>query len=164
MVTQHLKQPHRFVCLEDSIFPGWWAKLSLFEPGRFSGRVLYFDLDVTITGSLDELADTPGSFIVCRDWGRFGYNSSVMCWDAGIADHLYTDFVPISDSVMNKLHGDQDWITLKKPDAAKFSKGWCYSYKLGLKTGFPKDMKVCVYHGFPKPWDSPEDHLERLRG
>lgn len=174
-VSANMASPHRFVCLSDinvsydripltQGWPGWWSKIELWRHGVFTGRVLYFDLDVTITGSLDELVATPGSFVICRDWGRFGYNSSVMCWDAGTADRLYTDFAPIADSVMNKLHGDQDWITLKKPDAAKFPRDWCYSYKLGLKTGFPKDMKVCVYHGVPKPWNLPEGHLEGLRG
>src|SRR5687767_4298658 len=93
-VRANLKQPHQFVCVDDSPLPGWWAKLDLFKPGRFSGRVLYLDLDVTITGGLDDLADYPGAFVICQDWGRFGYNSSVMAWDAGTADHLYDDFTP----------------------------------------------------------------------
>ena len=164
MVSKYLKQPHIFDCLDDSEFPGWWAKLSLFEPNRFSGRVLYFDLDVTITGSLDELADYPAPFVICRDWGRFGFNSSVMCWDAGTADDIYTSFASAPIKVMSRFQGDQDWITVKKPDAEKFPKGWCYSYKLGLKTGFPKNMRVCVYHGHPKSWDLPKDDLEKRLG
>lgn len=153
MVLGHIKQPHEFICLDNSPFPGWWAKLSLFEPGRFNGRVLYFDLDVTITGNLDDLAEYPGQFVICRDWGRFGFNSSVMCWDAGTADNIYTDFLPVSENIMSRFQGDQDWITIKKTDADKFPRDWCYSYKLGLKTGFPEDMRVCVHHGFPKPWE-----------
>lgn len=163
MVSENMKQPHRFVCLDDSPFSGWWAKISLFQPGRFKGRVLYLDLDVTITGSLDELADYPGSFVICRDWGRFGYNSSVMAWDAGTADHLYTDFIQSSDSIMSKLRGDQDWITAKKPEASTFPRGWCFSYRLGKRIGFPKDVRVIVYHGRPKPWSLPDNDLEVLR-
>ena len=153
MVAEYIKQPDRFVCLDDSPFLGWWAKISLFQPGRFTGRVLYFDLDVTITGNLDDLANYPGDFVICRDWGRFGYNSSVMCWCAGTADHLYTDFMDSPELIMQKLRGDQDFITIKKPDAVKFPRDWCYSYRLGQKKGYPKDMRVCVYHGSPKPWE-----------
>ena len=163
MVAEYLKQPYRFVCLDDSLFLGWWAKISLFQPGRFTGRVFYLDLDVTITGNLDDLADYPKPFVICKDWGKFGYNSSVMVWDAGEADHLYTDFIKSPEQIMNKLRGDQDWITIKKTDAAIFPRDWCYSYKLGNRTGFPKDMRVCVYHGHPKSWELPEDDLERLR-
>ena len=149
-IRANLRQPYRFVCIDYSSLPGWWAKLDLFKPRRFRGRVLYLDLDVTITGNLDDLANYPGEFVICRDWSRFGYNSSVMAWDAGCADHLYTDF---TTDVMDRFDGDQDWITVKKLDVAKFPRNWCYSYRLGLKTGYPKDMRVCVYHGRPKPWE-----------
>lgn len=149
-VKQYLRQPYKFTCITQSDKPGYWSKIDLFEPNRFSGSVLYFDLDVTIIGNLDDLADYPGSFVICRDWGRFGYNSSVMAWDAGTVDHLFTDF---TSDVMEKMAGDQDWLTIKKPDAVKFPRNWCYSYRLGLKTGYPKDMRVCVYHGHPKPWE-----------
>lgn len=138
------------MCVEDSPLPGWWAKISLFDPGRFTGRVLYLDLDVTITGSLDDLINMQGDFIICRDWIGFGYNSSVMVWNAGTVDHLSTRF---TDHVMQRRKGDQNWITMMKPDAEKFPREWCYSYKLGERLGFPKDMRVCVYHGQPKPWD-----------
>ena len=151
MVSEHMSQPYKFVCVDDSPFPGWWAKISLFEPGRFTGRVLYLDLDVTITGGIDDLADRPGSFIICRDFiGSFDFNSSVMAWDAGTVDHLYTDFSP---DVMDRLHGDQNWITERKLDADTFPRKWCYSYKKGKLTSFPSDMRVCVYHGRPKPWE-----------
>lgn len=150
-VAANVNQPHRFVCVDDSPLPGWWAKLDLFKPGRFSGRVLYFDLDVTIVGNIDDLADYPGSFVICRDWlNGLQMNSSVMAWDAGAADHLYTDFTP---DWMGRLHGDQNWIAARKPEAALFPRRWCFSYKLGKQIGFPRDMRVCVYHGLPKPWD-----------
>ena len=68
MVAAHMAQPYRFICLEDSPWPGFWAKVSLFEPGRFTGRVLYLDLDVTVVGPLDDLADYPHPFAACRDW------------------------------------------------------------------------------------------------
>lgn len=150
IVAPHLKQPYRFVCVDDSPFPGWWAKISLFEPGRFDGRVLYLDLDVAVVGNLDDLADLDAPFSIINDWGRFGYNSSVMVWDAGAADHLFTEFTP---DVMDRMPGDQDWITRKKPGAAILPRRWCYSYRLGLETGYPDDMRVCVYHGSPKPWE-----------
>lgn len=151
MVAQHMSQPYQFVCVDDSPFPGWWAKLDLFKPGRFSGRVLYFDLDVTIVGNIDDLAEYPGDFVICRDWlNGIEVNSSVIAWNAGSADRLYTDFTP---DVMERLHGDQNWITAKKPDAVRFPRQWCFSYKLGKQIGFPKDMRVCVYHGHPKPWE-----------
>ncbi len=154
LVGQHLKQPHRFVVVDDSPMRGWWAKTSLFEPGRFQGRVLYLDLDVTPTGPLDGLADYKGPFCIMRDPNiQLSFNSSVMAWDAGAADHLFLDFIP--DHHIPKLRrGDQQWITEQKPEAVCFPRDWCVSYKRSLLTGdWPDDMRVCVYHGQPKPWD-----------
>ena len=61
-VAANLSLPHRFVCLSDIEvpcervalrhgWPGWWSKLELFE--QLKGRVLYFDLDTVIAGSLN---------------------------------------------------------------------------------------------------------------
>ena len=159
MVKRHMVQPYRFVCLDDSPFPRWWAKVSLFGPGRFEGRVLYLDLDVTITGELDDLADFPATFAIIDDWNRPGFNSSVMAWDAGVADHLFTEFEP---SVMNRLHGDQNWVEEIMPQAATFSRLLCRSYKKSilprLNDSLPKDCRVVVFHGRPKCWDLEPGH------
>lgn len=150
MVAKHLKQPYQFVCVDDSPFPGWWAKVSLFEPSRFKGRVLYLDLDVTVVGGLDDLADYPYPFAAIKDYGDpLTINSSVMAWDAGYLDHVYTNFTP---SVMKRLHGDQNWLNEQIPDAARFPDGWCRSYRQECRYSVPKGTRVVVWHGMPKPW------------
>lgn len=163
-VDGRLAQPYRFLCLTNEDvpcervplvtgWPGWWAKLELFRPGLFKGernRVLYLDLDVTVTGPLDDLADYPAPFVICRDFISIRFNSSVMSWDAGAADEIYTAFSP---SVMAAMRGDQDWIHRTMPGAATFPRRWCVSYKRSQLEGQPEDMRVLIYHGFPKPWD-----------
>ncbi len=150
-VEKNLKQPYQFTVVADSEYLGWWAKISLFEPGRFEGRVLYLDLDVTVTGSLDDLADYPEKFAIVKDRILIGFNSSVMVWDAGYLDDLYLDFKP---EYMKKYHGDQDWIWARRFDAAVFPLGWCVSYKrIQVTRDDTSDMRVCLYHGIPKPWD-----------
>lgn len=152
MVDKHMSQPYRFVCVDDSPFPGWWAKASLFQPGRFSDRVLYLDLDVTVVGVLDDLADYAYPFAAIRDYQYpLQINSSVMAWDAGVADCVYIDF---TSDVMGRLHGDQNWIH-EKVSATTFPKHWCPSYRAHvLPTGkAPTDARVIVYHGQPKPWE-----------
>lgn len=147
-----IKQPYRFTCVDDSIYPGWWAKIDLFKPGRFSGRVLYLDLDVDIVGDLDEIAEYPVPFGIIKDWNGAGANSSVMVWDAGVVDHLYTQFTP---DVMNTLRGDQDWINRKMLGRSYFPQPWCLSYKTNIRPTehMPDSAKVIVYHGAIKPWD-----------
>lgn len=152
MVTQHLDRFYHFVCITDSPFLGWWAKISLFEPGRFRGRVLYLDLDITIVDKLNDLALYPAPFVAIKDWLRPTINSSVMSWDAGVMDHVFTNF---DETVMDRLNGDQDWITEQMPHAEVFPKDWCVSYRKSVKRfrAVPPSAKIVVFHGFPKPWE-----------
>lgn len=150
-VAAHMRQPYRFEVLYDQPLPGWWGKIYLFKPGTFEGRVLYLDLDVTITGNLDEVAEFGGPFCIMKDPNRIGFNSSVMAWDAGAADDLWSYF---NIEAMARLHGDQNWIEERKPEAWTFPTRWLVSYKKAKKLNkWPEDMRVCVYHGLPKPWD-----------
>lgn len=151
-VAPNLSQQFQFVCIQDSPFPGWWAKISLFEPGRFEGRVLYLDLDVTVVGGLDDIASIDAHFAAIRDYQYpITLNSSVMTWDAGAADHVFTDFTP---DVMDRYRGDQNWIYNRIPGFRRFPQDWCPSYKLQKLMGkpMPEDARVVVYHGDLKPW------------
>jgi len=160
-VGEHLKQPYKFVCVTDSPWLGWWAKISLFEPGRFTGRVLFLDLDVSVLGSLDEIADYESSFCVITDWWRDGYNSSVMVWDAGAGESIFRHF---HDAIPEHFTGDQNWIE-NCVNAHTFPPGWVCSYKHQKRWNFiPADCKALVYHGRPKSWDLPDNHLEKLHG
>ena len=148
--ARNLSQPFWFECITDSTFPGWWAKIDLFKPGRVRGRVLYLDLDVSVIDDLDSIANYPAAFCAMRDPSGAGINSSVMAWNAGHADHLYTHFSP---DVMKALPGDQHWIHKKLLSIEKLPNNWCVSYRFGVMRGMlHEDTKVIVYHGDPKPW------------
>ena len=156
MVRQHMRQPFQFVCVADSRLRGWWAKIDLFKPGRFKGRVLYLDLDVTVTGNLDELVAVISPFALIKNWERIGYNSSVMVWTAGHCDSLYTEFNASEDEGgdIARFRGDQSYIWHKMHGEATFPKHWCRSFKRIVLLHEPTvDMRVCVFHGQPKPWD-----------
>ncbi len=154
MVAKHLDRSYHFVCITDSPFPGWWAKISLFQPGRFKGRVLYLDLDITVVRGLNDIVHYDAPFVAIKDWLRPTINSSVMVWDAGEMDHLFTEF---SMPVMDRLKGDQDWITEQMPEAKTFPRDWCVSYRKSVKMFgvVPPGAKIVVFHGFPKPWEVP---------
>lgn len=175
MVSRHLPQPHRFVCLTDQpqalpsdiwyeriarpargVF-GWWSKLELFRPGRFDGRVLYLDLDSLVVNSLEPVADFRSPFALIPDAGTFKpktghcvikrFNSSVMVWDAGVCDDLFTEWTP---AVTATLWGDQDWIGLRRPDADMMPMSW-FPRLSGVQNGpVPPDARV-VLAKKPKP-------------
>jgi hypothetical protein len=149
MVRRNLKQGFEFYTLTWSSKRGWWAKTDLFEPGRFSGRVLYLDLDCVITGSLDELVETKG-IIHLTDWGWKTpmYGSGVMCWDAGEHSEIWSGY---NNRTPERFRGDQDWLySLGGWEALPPPPVLC-SYRYHCKTSIPEGCKVVSMHGVPKP-------------
>lgn len=149
MVGRHLTRPFRFVCLTDApqMLPqdvnpihighpkglfGWWSKVQIFNSEHgLSGRVLYLDLDTLVVNSLDPIVDFPAEFALVPHAGTFNgkngltvvkrFNSSVMVWDAGTQDHIFTDWSP---TIARSLWGDQDWIGMQSADAATMPATW----------------------------------------
>ncbi len=142
---------------------GWWNKLYLFSPEAFSAgeRVLYFDLDTVITGSLDEIAAYDGPFAILQDVYRpKGLQSSVMAWEAGryeiwrfwnawgrkepeggdqaiIEDFLYGISArawPFEFDILQLLYPTQ-----------------FRSYKLDCQEFVPRGTNVVYFHGKPRP-------------
>ena len=151
MVAQHLHQPFHFEVIEEAgDLEGWWVKVALFQPGRFKGRVLYLDLDSVIVGDLDELVEHKG-IIDMHDWGweEHALNSSVMVWDAGEHENIFTKFKP-SVAKFFCVSGDQAWM--------HHLGGWqglpakmCRSYRYHSIKGPQSGCRVVTFHGNPKP-------------
>jgi len=136
----------------DPTLKGWWAKVSLFSPDMPFGegeRVVYFDLDVAITGRLEDLVETKG---IVKDWFYDAYNSSVMVWDHGEHREVWDEFDPATTEVYG---GDQDWITYAARNAGnpwnEFPAPWFVSYRKSATTWPPSDCKAVIFHGNPKP-------------
>lgn len=147
-VARNLKQPYAFACITESAQAGWWAKVDLFQPGRFEGRVLYLDLDTVITGPLDELVEHKG-LLHLADWGwtKNHYGSGVMVWDAGEHAEIWGQF---SVDIARAFGGDQDYLTaLGGWDA--LPKGLNVSYRYVAKAGPPAGAVTVSFHGKPKP-------------
>jgi hypothetical protein len=104
-VQRNLSIPHRFVCFSDieldceyiklkENFSGWWNKIQLFDPEFFLGETLYFDLDIVITKSLDELItnlrNSTTNLFMCKEPSGVS-NSSVMYWKSSI-ENLYETY------------------------------------------------------------------------
>lgn len=143
--------------------PGWWAKLALFSPDMPwapGERVVYFDLDVAITGRLEDLVETKG---IARDYGWPTYNSSVMVWDHGEHRDAWDRFSP---EIMTRAPGplvpaealpagtpnggDQEFLT-EIGGWDLLPAEWCVSYKWQALAWPPSGSKVVIFHGDPKP-------------
>jgi uncharacterized Rossmann fold enzyme len=140
--------------------PGWWNKVALFSPAMpwsEGDEILYMDLDVCVTGRLEEL---PHGII--KDWHWPGYNSSVMRWAHGDHSQIWTAFDPeVIDKPSEALAGvlpkgqvnggDQEWIG-QVSSWDLFPREWFISYRNAV--AWPPDgSKAIIFHGEPKPWE-----------
>lgn len=97
----------------------WWYKMQLFNPSQFQGRMLYFDLDVIITGNLDWIIGADSRYFwTVRDFKYLWrpesqtLNSSVMYWDTEKFPHIWRQFSSQDISkIVAKYKGDQDYLS-----------------------------------------------------
>lgn len=176
-VKRNLTIPFEFVCITNhetvpdgvnKIKPplsntntGWWQKVGLFAPTLFpkDSRVLYLDLDVVITGSLDNIVSVTEPFCMIENFGpnkkHAAHNSSIMVWTpTNKTQAIYDSF---SDDVMKELHGDQCYIwRVLRNDIHNFPKNWIVSYKYEKIKQWQHqddDTSIIIFHGKPKPAD-----------
>lgn len=167
MVERNLSLPHRFVCLTDTDipgvetirlrkgWPGYWSKIELFGPNlRDCNRVLYLDLDVLVTGNLDDVVQVSEPIIFCpphpvlvdKPGARaprgviFKYQTSCMVWSPPAGREIYDAFSP---EAAKGLHGDQDWIAKVNPDWPTFGREWFRKLR-DCRDGPPEGVKVVL--------------------
>lgn len=195
MVDRHLSEPCLFWCITESIcgiegvytippindLPGWWGKTNLFSPRASTKRNLWLDLDVTITGSLDELVTPLTKQIrMAKNWAQSGHGgcqSSVMYWESDSAQVIHDKFEskwahwpPRTDKFWNNGQvqwGDQEWVTYLRDmnhlQVEYFDPAHVVSYKYHCQKGLPPDSKVQVFHGLPNPVDVNDDWVREAR-
>ena len=198
MVARHCTLDYEFVCLTDDskgIDPrvkilklphgmsGWWCKPYMFSKDLpLKGTVLYMDLDVVIASNIDKLFTwMPGHWCTIRDFTRamrpkwHKYNSSVVRFEVGQLDFVWTEFEKDKINIQKRLHGDQDWlyeVTYKRQGAMLYPDSWILSWKwevrkdrrfapggvkgkrklATIETVTPRvECCVCVFHGDPNP-------------
>lgn len=172
MVSRNVDVAVDFVCLTDDpsgldvgieTWPlpgnldGWWNKVYLFKPGVFPprSRIVFLDLDVVVTGTLNELIDTPG---IAVDWTQGGYNSSVMVWDEGQHRDVWEKFNP---DICSKMYGDQDWLT-EIGGWDLLPQDWVSSYRLHSREWPCAGSVIVAFHGEPKPHDIKDGWVPEL--
>lgn len=176
-VERNLTIEHDFICITDQDvecktikpivdWPGWWQKIQLFNSDLMpKGRILYFDLDVLITGRLDNMLNDTAPMTLMLDpnpkEGRT-VNSSVMYFDNEHMGYLWDAFSP--QSTIQQFHGDQEYI---QHTMNCLMNVWpttdVVSYKSHCKDGLPEGAKVCVFHGRPDYHEVRDQWVQELR-
>lgn len=181
MVARNLSIEYQFVCLSNvdvpctripliDNLPGYWSKIELFRPDIFHTEyVLYLDLDIVIVNDLQPLIEygKTNTFTLMPNIGgnhwREGkrlistYNSSTMFFRPGNMDDLYTEF---DSGYIKEFWGDQDYIALKKPNAATFPENWVCKLKNlpGKKPNSETKVVLCMDNTPRKNIDAAKRH------
>ncbi len=196
MVRRHLQGDFRFVCLTDNTdglraevecFPipplalpagipeRGWNKLTTFSTDLrdvygLHGTALFLDVDVVITGPLDDFFTQPGEFLIIHDYKRpwrITGNSSVYRFEIGahpdVLDYFRTHFAEIRTQFRNEQAYLSDFLH-KQGKLAYWPTDWCPSFKYHCipawptnywKAPFvPPNARIVIFHGECNPPDA----------
>ena len=192
MVHRNLSLSHRFICLTDGVtesefdtddniqwepllhnWPGWWSKVEMWRPDLEKyGRFLYMDLDMVVTGSLDDIASYEGDAAVTYDFGHPVPSQTVMNYTPGACREIWDTFnknpsywIAEGDKMTPPFWGDQ--ILTTKAYSGEFDNyqelvpGQIVSYKIHCGSGLPPGARLVSFHGNPKPRETSLDWVSR---
>ena len=167
----------------------WWYKMQMFNVHQHRRCLLYFDLDVVITGNIDWIWDLDREkFWAIHDFRRIwrpnwaGINSSVMFWDNSQYSWIWKNFLENNiDVTVKRFHGDQDFLNSQLSRASKrffpedrfLSWRWQVSdggidaktrayHRPGAGAVIPPASNVIVFHGQPKPHEVQDPRIQQL--
>lgn len=186
MVAKNLTIPHRFLCLSNVSVDGvervplelglrdWWPKIELFlpRPGDEGTRLLYLDLDVLVTGSLDDIATFPAPIafapphpvltnqpdLTAPAGVIYRYQSSCMVWSPPVGYEIASRF---HGAVRGRCRGDQDWIAEVNPDWPTMPAEW-FAKLRQCPQGPKPGVKVVIGDGKWKPDTAPWPWVKRI--
>jgi hypothetical protein len=195
MIRRNTRRPTRTVCFTDrpqGIEPGvetaplppinlpervqWlgWRKISVWQAPLLDlqGDVLFLDLDIVITGSLDEFFDfEPGRYCVAKNWSqpqlRVG-NTSVYRFPVGRMTYIYDEFNRDPERFLARYRNEQQYISGEAKDMVFWPQPWCLSFKHSLLPRWPLNFflipklpegtKVVAFTGKPDPHEARDGH------
>jgi hypothetical protein len=160
---------------------GCWPKLTIFKPGILGGADLavYCDLDIVIQAPLApflERAAAMGGLHIIREWHKSifhflplwfrpnrGGQSAFFVWRPSEQKHIFETFAADPETAYRIDGNDQRYITRVAMNLHYWPDGWCVSFRRTclwsrpfnflFSVRRPRDAKLVVFHGIPRPWD-----------
>jgi hypothetical protein len=189
MVSRHTKRPLRFICFTDDpaglvseieakplppiTLPAshqWkaWRKISLWQRdlAGFSGDVLFLDLDVVVTGSIDGFFDfePDATYCVIENWTQTGEgigNTSVFRLRVGAHTEVFDALAADPSGSVAKFRNSQTFVSRTISSMVYWPASWCVSFKHTLlprwpmnfvtTAPLPAEARVVCFTGYPNP-------------
>ncbi|MFV5214577.1 glycosyl transferase [Azonexus caeni] len=194
MVARQLTPPFDFVCFTDDQHgirpevichdlpdlgcpvptnaPGKFRKLALWNAdlAGLRGTALFLDLDVVVTGPLDELfaVGQPDEVILARNWikplERLG-QTSVFRFPIGGHAYLLEEFRADPEGLAGKFQFEQRYVTKRVRGGVRFfPSAWVRHFRLDClgpwplrylrPARLPRDARIVMFPGKPDPADA----------
>lgn len=146
-----------------------WRKLGMFSAqiGDLSGKTLFLDLDIVIIDNIDCFFKHSDKFTIIENWTQAGQNignSSVYCFNIGQHTDVLDYYNQHRQEVLEQYDNEQIYLSKKIGDIDFWPGDWCKSFKRHCMQPYllryflppkrPKDVKILVFHGNPKPTDA----------
>ena len=146
---------------------GWWHKIYLFSWDHgIAARLLYMDIDMVVTGSLEDFLRYDGDFATGSRFNRPDQiNSTVMSIPPGYGRQVWNTFVDYRSMVMRSFGGDSRFLeSIIGPRTRRSQEmfpGQLVSYKKHVRGGsLPEGARLVSFHGKPDPEDVDEDFVK----
>ena len=147
-----------------------WRKLSVWQDGLVTGvgDLLFIDLDMVITGSVDVFFDyKPGEYCVIHNWTqprlKVG-NTSVFRFPAGRYRKIFDEFNADPEAVRREFRIEQQYISNRIPEQNFWPENYVVSFKHSLLPKWPMnffltpqlptDVHCVAFTGKPDPEDA----------
>ena len=146
-----------------------WRKLSVWQYplNRLNGDVLFLDLDLVITGNLDQFFDfKPGKYCVIENWTQIGQNiGNTSCFRIPIGKYnfIFDKFQKSPYQIWKTHHIEQIYLSNEIKDQVFWPDEWCKSFKHNLlpkwpmrfwePAKLPKNTSIVAFTGKPDPDD-----------
>ena len=120
-----------------------WRKLVLWQDNLvgLTGDILFLDLDLVITGSIDDMFDyEPGRFCVIENWTQTGKkigNTSCFRWKIGTQTHIFDQLKTEQNRILSTYRIEQVYISREVTDMVFWPEMWCASFKHTLLPKWP---------------------------
>lgn len=164
-------------------WPGWWAKMEIYNPVNCSEDLLYLDLDTVITGDISDMATETDFCILSDFYHPDKIQASVVFIPHREKARIWDAFITNPEEIMRRCvvprenWGDQGFIGemvsvpeiwqkkypgqivgYKTDIASQNMPGWHSVRSRGDGT-LPPDTRIVCFHGKPRPWDVSADWI-----
>lgn len=166
--------PHMMVRGES--FGAGWRKLTLWASSEnlfgLTGTWMFFDLDVVVTGSLDDFFThkPEAPFIVMHNWTTPGQgigNTSAFRFQVGAATYLHDDIMDADiRELIKQYDNEQIYISHKIHSKEFWPDAWCVLFKVQcvpawplrfwMEPPIPEGARVVAFPGSPNPHEAAE--------